>query len=188
MKTFIKQLKTFNSKEETIIKGSEVCKGGDCFFEGFEVNSDEGSVIVNDFKLRKDEEKVISEEMVGIKDFSAYEDNLEIFTGGFEAYSGELESLVEGFDFFGMFILSMCCLLLQLHSLFSILLSLEVIGLVMCFNFVCSFIHAQWVSSFVLVFLCFEVSIISVLLSLMVGFVKGTGGDYVGVISSSRDF
>nr|AIW52245.1 NADH dehydrogenase subunit 4L [Sinanodonta woodiana] len=96
-----------------------------------------------------------------------------------------MEIVSEGFYFFSIFIFSVCCLLLQFHSLFSVLLSLEVIGLVLCFNFTCSFIHTQGVNSFVLVFLCFEVCIMSILLSLMVVFVKGIGSDYVGVMGSS---
>nr|ACQ91079.1 NADH dehydrogenase subunit 4L [Pyganodon grandis] len=87
-----------------------------------------------------------------------------------------------------MYVLSVCCLLLQLHSLLSILLGLEVISLIMCFNFTCSFVHAQGFGSFVLVFLCFEVSIMSVLLSMMVALVKTSGSDYVGMLSPSRAF
>nr|AXO78608.1 NADH dehydrogenase subunit 4L [Sinanodonta woodiana]AXO78651.1 NADH dehydrogenase subunit 4L [Sinanodonta woodiana] len=94
-----------------------------------------------------------------------------------------MEIASEGFYLLIIFIFSVCCLLLQFHSLFSVLLSLEVISLVLCFNFTCSFIHAQGVNSFVLVFLCFEVCIMSILLSLMVVFVKGIGSDYVSVMS-----
>nr|YP_004425012.1 NADH dehydrogenase subunit 4L [Utterbackia peninsularis]ADL62600.1 NADH dehydrogenase subunit 4L [Utterbackia peninsularis] len=97
-----------------------------------------------------------------------------------------MESFGQGFGIFSMFMFSACCLLLRLHSLLGLLLSLEVISLIMCFNFTWSFVHTQGFNSFVLVFLCFEVSIMSIFLSLMVAFVKASGCDYVGVLGSSR--
>nr|AII23415.1 NADH dehydrogenase subunit 4L [Lanceolaria lanceolata] len=99
-----------------------------------------------------------------------------------------VEALTENFYCFIMYIVSLCCVLLQRHSLFGILLSLEVVSLIMCFNFVLSFEYMQGVASFVLVFLCFEVCVMSVCLSLMVSFIKGTGSDYVSALTSSGNF
>nr|AQM37791.1 NADH dehydrogenase subunit 4L [Unio tumidus]AQM37805.1 NADH dehydrogenase subunit 4L [Unio tumidus]AQM37819.1 NADH dehydrogenase subunit 4L [Unio tumidus] len=87
-----------------------------------------------------------------------------------------------------IYAISLFCVLLQRHSLLGLLLSFEVISLVMCLSFVCSFESMQGVVSFVLVFLCFEVCVMSVCLSLMVSFVKGVGSDYVGVSVFSGDF
>jgi hypothetical protein len=148
LKAFIKELKGYKSKEETLVASCEASRN---------------------------EEKIV------IEDLGVGRNELGVFAESPGVYTGELENLVEGFDFFILYILRVCCLLLQLHSLFRLLLSLEVISLVICFNFISSFIHAQGVNSLVLLFLCFEVSIISIMLSLIVAFVKGTGSDYVRV-------
>nr|AQM37777.1 NADH dehydrogenase subunit 4L [Unio crassus] len=99
----------------------------------------------------------------------------------YEAFSQNSHCLI-------VFVISLCCVLLQRHSLFGVLLGLEVVSLVMCFNFVCGFENMQGVASFVLVFLCFEVCVMSVCLSLMVMFVKGIGSDYVSVSVFSDNF
>nr|UWM10871.1 NADH dehydrogenase subunit 4L [Tchangsinaia piscicula] len=99
-----------------------------------------------------------------------------------------VEALTQSFYCFVLYTVSLCCVLLQRHSLFGILLSFEVVTLIMCFNFVCGFEHMQGVASFVLVFLCFEVCVMSVCLSLMVMFIKGIGSDYVSVLVFSGDF
>nr|AIC07020.1 NADH dehydrogenase subunit 4L [Lamprotula gottschei] len=98
------------------------------------------------------------------------------------------EVLNQNLCFFYLFVISLCCVLLQRHSLFGILVSLEVVSLVICFNFVCGFEHTGWVGSFVLVFLCFEVCIMCILLCLMIMFIKGVGHDYVSVLVFSYDF
>nr|UWM10857.1 NADH dehydrogenase subunit 4L [Pseudocuneopsis sichuanensis] len=99
-----------------------------------------------------------------------------------------VEVFSQNFCYIGMFVVSLCCVLLQRHSLFGILLSFEIVGLVMCFNFVRSFEHTQSVASFVLVFLCFEVCVMCICLSLMISFVKSIGSDYVSVLAFTGDY
>nr|UWM10843.1 NADH dehydrogenase subunit 4L [Pseudocuneopsis capitata] len=99
-----------------------------------------------------------------------------------------VEIFSQSSGYLAVYVVSLCCVLLQRHSLFGILLSFEVVSLIMCFNFVCGFEHMQGVASFVLVFLCFEVCVMSVCLSLMISFVKGVGSDYVSVLTLGNDF
>lgn len=82
-----------------------------------------------------------------------------------------------------LYVIAVYCVLLQRHRLFGILLSLEIVRLVICFNFVYVFENIQRVACFVLVFLCFEVCVISTCLSLIVRFFKGIGSDYVRVLA-----
>nr|AMX22423.1 NADH dehydrogenase subunit 4L [Unio delphinus] len=98
------------------------------------------------------------------------------------------EAISQNLCYLTMFTLSLFCVFMQRHSLLGILLGLEVISLIMCFNFVCGFEDTQSVASFVLVFLSLEVCVMCACLSLMVMFVKGIGSDYVSVIVLSDDF
>lgn len=137
--------------------------------------------------VRVCEDSKTTEEVI-IRNYVPYRDGVGAFVEDFGICTKELRNYIQGFDLFSIYVLRVCCLLLQLHSLLRILLSLEVISLIICFNFTCRFVHAQGFGSFVLVFLCFEVSIISVLLSMIVALVKTSGSDYVGMLSPRRAF
>nr|AGO02031.1 NADH dehydrogenase subunit 4L [Solenaia carinata] len=82
-----------------------------------------------------------------------------------------------------MWVLVICCILLQRHSLLGVLLGFEALGLVLFCLFISVFGIMQKPVSLSLVFLCLEVCVMSVCLALMIKLVKASGSDYVGVCS-----
>nr|UWM10885.1 NADH dehydrogenase subunit 4L [Cuneopsis celtiformis] len=94
-----------------------------------------------------------------------------------------IEASGEIYYYLVLYLVSLGSSFMQRHSLFGLLLSLEIVSLVMCFNFVCVFGHTQGVASFVLVLLSFEICVMCAFFCLMVMFIKGVGSDYVGVLA-----
>nr|ACQ91027.1 NADH dehydrogenase subunit 4L [Quadrula quadrula] len=82
-----------------------------------------------------------------------------------------------------MIVVVVVCLLFQRHSLFGVLLSLKVFGLVLFFWFMVFFGSMQSLVGFGLVYLCLEVCVMCVSLVLMVQLISGAGSDYVGVVA-----
>nr|QTA71650.1 NADH dehydrogenase subunit 4L [Lens contradens] len=78
-------------------------------------------------------------------------------------------------------VLAFCCVVFQRQSLLCVLLGLEVVSLVLFACYVTLFVDMQSCVGLGLMFLCYEVCVMSVCLSLMVKMVKSTGCDYVGV-------
>nr|QTA71676.1 NADH dehydrogenase subunit 4L [Physunio superbus] len=78
-------------------------------------------------------------------------------------------------------VLAFSCVVFQRHSLLCILLGLEVVSLILFYCCIMVFIDMQSCVSLGLMFLCYEVCVMSVCLSLMVKMVSSIGCDYVGV-------
>nr|QTA71728.1 NADH dehydrogenase subunit 4L [Rectidens sumatrensis] len=82
-------------------------------------------------------------------------------------------------------VLVICCVVYQRHSMLCVLLSLEAFSLVLFYCCVIVLSEMQSCVGLGLMFLCLEVSVMSVCLSLLVKLVKLAGCDYVGVTSFS---
>nr|WSP02082.1 NADH dehydrogenase subunit 4L [Ortmanniana ligamentina] len=88
-------------------------------------------------------------------------------------------SSVDGFVCCFMLLLGLVCVVFQRHSLLGVLLGFEILGLTMFYCFFVFWGGMQMLVGFGLVFLCLEVCVVCVSLSLMVMLVKSVGNDHI---------
>nr|AUF70030.1 NADH dehydrogenase subunit 4L [Lampsilis siliquoidea] len=88
-------------------------------------------------------------------------------------------SSVDGFVCCFMLLLGLVCVVFQRHSLLGVLLGFEVLGLTMFYCFFVFWGGMQMLVGFGLVFLCLEVCVVCVSLSLMVMLVSSVGNDHI---------
>nr|YP_003354974.1 NADH dehydrogenase subunit 4L [Venustaconcha ellipsiformis]ACQ91040.1 NADH dehydrogenase subunit 4L [Venustaconcha ellipsiformis] len=88
-------------------------------------------------------------------------------------------SSMDGFVCCLMLVLGLVCVMFQRHSLLGVLLGFEILGLTMFYCFFVFWGGMQSLVGFGLVFLCLEVCMVCVSLSLMVSLVKSVGNDHI---------
>lgn len=88
-------------------------------------------------------------------------------------------SRVDGFVCCFILLLGLVCVVFQRHRLLGVLLGFEVLGLTVFYCFFVFWGGIQILVGFGLVFLCLEVCVVCVSLSLMVMLVKRVGNDHI---------
>nr|UUJ37707.1 NADH dehydrogenase subunit 4L [Potamilus streckersoni] len=86
---------------------------------------------------------------------------------------------VDGFFCCFMLVLGVVCVAFQRHSFLGVLLGFEILGLTVFYCFFIFWGGMQSLVGFSLVFLCMEVCVVCVSLSLMVSLVKLVGDDHI---------
>ncbi len=86
---------------------------------------------------------------------------------------------VDSFVYCFILLLGLVCVIFQRHRLLRVLLGFEVLGLTIFYCFFVFWGGIQILVGFGLVFLCMEVCVVCVSLSLMVRLIKRVGNDHI---------